>query len=582
MTFALTSSKLLNTIKIRRVEVIVIIWKVLILSLVTAAWAVDNVTITEPVDGATYDGDWLTVRAIVENDNELPDSVHHTLNGEPFILIPRLNTDWYTYMANDLHTGFSESPAPTDNTILWTAPVTGNTHEFCSPVIVDGIVYFVSDEQSIAFALDAATGDIIWQYDVVNHVDDAVTWYEERVYVAADSAWCFDALTGERIWAFKPSSFYKMNGTPALGNGVAYFSFAPDGSSLQVYALDAENGEQIWLIDIPFYSTGCITLHGNRLYVPTSFGKLYALDISDGAIVWENSDSPSGYWDSSPVVVDSVIYICGRDGIARGIDSATGTTLWAEEITAGVHYIAATPAYAYGELFFADQVDSFHCLDALTGIPIWSVPGVQHGSSGIADGIVFYGEGADRAYGKVVALSCESGDEIWSYQTGGTEIFSSPAITDGVVYIAGMDSNLYAFGTGLKYTFLDDLFAQVGANELIVTSFDEGVAVTADTINFIVTGTGINLGSSYLLSLCTSPNPFSSSLSIAYNLPEPALVELSVYDISGRLVVDLVSSTLTGGDHISIWNPDPSLPDGCYLIVLDACGERAVRRCVKL
>lgn len=50
----------------------------------------------------------------------------------------------------------------------------------------------------------------------------------------------------------------------------------------------------------------------------------------------------------------------------------------------------------------------------------------------------------------------------------------SPAITDGVVYIPAIDGNLYAFGAGLKYTYLDDLFAQVGANELIVTSFNEG------------------------------------------------------------------------------------------------------------
>ncbi len=522
---------------------------------ITVALATTNLTITEPVDGETYDGDWLAIKAIVENENEVPDSVHYMLNGESVIQIPRLSTDWYTYMANDLHTGFSESTAPTDNTILWTAPVTGNTHEFCSPVVVDGVVYFVSDEQSIAFALDAATGEIIWQYDVVNHVDDAVTWFDEKVYVAADSAWCLDALTGEKIWAFKPSSFYKMNGTPALGDGVAYFSFAPDGGSLQVYALDAENGEQIWFTDIPFYSTGCLTLHVNRLYVPTSYGKLYALDISDGAIIWENSDSSIGYWDSSPVVVDGVIYICGRDGIARGIDSETGTTLWAEEITAGVHYIAATPAYAYGEIYFADQVDSFHCLDALTGIPIWSVPGVQHGSSGIADGTVFYGEGADRSYGKVVALSCESGEEIWSYQTGGTEIFSSPAITDGVVYIAGMDWNLYAFGTGLKYTYREDYFyAEVGSNELIVTSFDDGTAVAADTINFTVTQTGITLEPSRRLALCASPNPFHSSASISFELSEPGFTSVYVYDLSGRIVTILENSVLPAGEHFIQWN----------------------------
>jgi len=72
----------------------------LIISLVSAT----SVSIIEPIDGGSYDGDWLPFRAILENDNEIPDSVHYSLNGESDVPVPRLNTDWYTYMANDLHT----------------------------------------------------------------------------------------------------------------------------------------------------------------------------------------------------------------------------------------------------------------------------------------------------------------------------------------------------------------------------------------------------------------------------------------------------------------------------------------------
>jgi len=263
----------------------------------------------------------------------------------------------------------------------------------------------------------------------------------------------------------------------------------------------------------------------------------------------------------------------------------TGTTIWAVDITPGT-YISATPAYHDGRLYFGDQVDAFHCLDTSIGSSIWSVPGVEHGSSGIADGMVFYGEGSNYydESARVIALNCETGQEVWSYMTtsGPFGIVSSPAITDGVMYIAATDGNLYAFGTGLKYTYLDDLFANVGANELIVTSFYEDIAVAADTINFTVTGTGINLEPSCQLGLCASPNPFSSSLRISYHLPEAAEARLAVYDLSGRLVENLETNSMPSGEHILTWNPEPSLPDGCYLIVLDAGGERAVRRCVKL
>ncbi len=511
-------------------------------------------TITEPVDGSTCTGDWLTIQAIVENENELPDSVNYTLNDEPVIQVPRLNTDWYTYMQNNLHHGYSDSPAPADNTILWTAPVTGDTHEFCGPVVVNGRVYFVSDEQSTAYALDAATGDVLWQYDVVNHVDDAVTWYEGKVYIAADSAWCLDAVTGDRIWSYKESYGIKMNGTPAVADGIAYFTFVPDYNSRKVCAVDAETGEEIWVTEIPYYTTGCVTLYEEMLFVPTFQGKLYALDISTGLIIWENSDSEQGYWDSSPVVVDDVIYISGFDGKIRGIDAVTGNTLWESEISVGTRYIAATPAYCDERLYFADQVDSFHCLDALTGNSIWTAPGVQHGSSGIAEGTVFYGEGADRNYGRVVALSRDSGEEIWSYQTGGGQLYSSPAITDGVLYIAGMDWNLYAFGTGLKYTYTDDLYAQVGENELIVTSFDGGAAVAADTISFTVSETGINFQPSNQLCLAASPNPFISTASISFELSEQGLTLIEVFDLAGRLVSTLENSELSSGQHSYVWN----------------------------
>lgn len=544
--------------------------------LLVSILGVTGLVITEPVEGQTYTGDWLSIRAIVENDNMVPDSVVCVLNGGAPALVPRLSTDWYTYMANNEHTGFSRSPAPLDATVLWTAPVTGDTHEFCSPVVVNGIVYFVSDEQSIAYALDAATGTILWQYDVNDHVDDAVTFYEGNVYIAADSAWCLDAVTGQRVWAFKPGPGFKMNGTPALGDGVAYFTHVPDWSNVQVFALDAFTGEVLWSVQHPGYTTGCLTLHDGVLYLPTYNGSLYALDAGTGQTLWTNSDASSGYWDSSPVYVDGILYICGHDGIVRGISASTGITEWERDLTAGVRYIAATPAFAYERLFFADQVDSFHCLSALDGSTVWSAAGVQHGSTGIADNVAFFGQGADRANGQVRALDCSSGQVIWSYQTGGTEVFSSPAITDGVMYIAGMDWNLYAFGTGLMFTYLDDLFAQVGENTVVVTSYAGGEAVAADTVDFTVTGTGISLEPGRRFQLAASPNPFAASATVSFRLSEPGYSSLAVFDLSGRMVTGLFEGTLPAGEHSFPWDGRSSdgetAPTGLYICRLESGG----------
>ena len=92
----------------------------------------------------------------------------------------------------------------------------------------------------------------------------------------------------------------------------------------------------------------------------------------------------------------------------------------------------------------------------------------------------------------------------------------------------------------------------------------------------------INEPSDVLVLHAPLPNPTEGSVTVTFELPESLPVTLSVYDLSGRLVENLVMDSLPSGEHILTWNPGPSLSDGCYLIVLDACGERAVRRCVKL
>ncbi len=516
-----------------------------------------NLTITEPVDGEAYNiNDLLTVRAIVENENELPDSVLHSLNGEPFVQIPRLNTDWYTYMQNDLHHGFSESPSPKDNTILWTATVTSDGHEFPTPVIVNGIVYYPSNSGTDSlYALDAATGELIWKYHV-GSTDDAVTVKDGYLYIASDSLFCLDALTGERIWATDAAD---VNGsTPAVVDGKVYCGRVSTSQNISyIYCFNAVTGMEMWSNTLSGYTASCMTVWNGMIFIPSyhfnSTTPLYALDVATGSVIWENTDSYGGYWDSSPVVVDSLLYISGLDCKTRAIDALTGTTIW--EVTTGS--VSATPAYNNGRLFFANQIDTYHCLDASTGSTIWTVPGFHHGSSGIADGLVFYGECfTDTA--RVVALNCETGLEVWSYETSanpGYGIASSPAITDGVVYIAGSDWNLYAFGTGLKYTYLDDLFsAKVGWNELIAVSFDGGTAVVSDTISFYINTAGIEFDPTCHLGLSSRPNPFHSSASILFELAEPGRTFVTVYDLSGRMVRVLESSELGVGQHSIVWD----------------------------
>jgi len=78
------------------------------------------------------------------------------------------------------------------------------------------------------------------------------------------------------------------------------------------------------------------------------------------------------------------------------------------------------------------------------------------------------------------------------------------------------------------------------------------------------------------------PSPFTSSVSITFYLSGPSQTRLSVYSLSGRFITGIVNAAVSCGEQTVSWNPDLSVPSGCYLIILNACGEQAVRSCVLL
>nr|MBC8427848.1 T9SS type A sorting domain-containing protein [Candidatus Pelagibacter sp.] len=65
------------------------------------------------------------------------------------------------------------------------------------------------------------------------------------------------------------------------------------------------------------------------------------------------------------------------------------------------------------------------------------------------------------------------------------------------------------------------------------------------------------------------PNPFNPKTTLRYEIPFDTKVSMSVYDIEGRLIVDLVQSFQTAGIYTYSWNAD-EIPSGLYFVKLSA------------
>ena len=64
------------------------------------------------------------------------------------------------------------------------------------------------------------------------------------------------------------------------------------------------------------------------------------------------------------------------------------------------------------------------------------------------------------------------------------------------------------------------------------------------------------------------PNPFNPSTTISFNLPKTAQVSLSVYDLKGTLVEELLKEIKVAGMYYYKWKPNKELASGVYLFEL--------------
>jgi hypothetical protein len=121
---------------------------------------------------------------------------------------------------------------------------------------------------------------------------------------------------------------------------------------------------------------------------------------------------------------------------------------------------------------------------------------------------------------------------------------------------------------------------RIGALHWNDEAFDPetSIARVKDAYNGIYTGTGKGVGySGSELELDNHPNPFNSTTTISFNLPEDTNVNLAVYDISGRLVKALLDEKRAGGQHTLQFRPD-NATSGTYFLRLTTGDGVATRK----
>jgi outer membrane protein assembly factor BamB len=277
---------------------------------------------------------------------------------------------------------------------------------------------------------------------------------DEKIFIAYNQGvYAVNSTSGAHLWAYpkEPERTQTFYAPPAL---------SPEGIlivgdfSNTVVGLDAANGTIKWgPIQLPNPSTtngasngrivGGMVIAGDLVLVPSTDGRLYALEHANGVKSWtfppEGEDSPplkEAIW-ATPLVEGDRVYVASLDHRLYSLDLKTGREIWSTEDLGGA--LADAPSINEDTLFIGTFNDELIALDTTRGTEVWRFQAGNWvwSSPALSEGIAYFGD----LNGQLFALNTQSQAIIWQSTAAGM-IAASPLHFDGNVLVVTENGSL--------------------------------------------------------------------------------------------------------------------------------------------
>ncbi|HYK36730.1 PQQ-binding-like beta-propeller repeat protein [Alloacidobacterium sp.] len=294
---------------------------------------------------------------------------------------------------------------------------------------------------------------------------------------------------------------------------------------------NAESLQLKWKIG-PYYTLSNIqsspAVVNGVVYFGSDDHNLYAVNASTGARLW--TYTTGGFVNSSPAVVNGVVYFGSGDDNVYALNASTGALLW-KQANGGSG--AFSPAVVNGVVYIGCG-QSLCALNASTGAELWTytsivsfVTALSASPPAVVNGVVYFG--ADDGY--VYALNASTGAKLWSSLIA-NGVYSSPAVANGVVFISGsssVENTLHALNANTGAQLWS---SKVGPNE--------GTVAVANGVVYVCSGFD---GMAYALSASTGAKLWSFATGGPLENSSPAVANGVVYLAGGDSVYALNAST---------------------------------------
>src|SRR3989441_2142454 len=226
-----------------------------------------------------------------------------------------------------------------------------------SPLVLEGKV-FVGSSDATLYALEAASGKLLWKYETGEKILGGPNWVlgapaslpaslphakdagqavghpgdggvgrdagapRTRILVGSYDfkLHCVEAATGKAAWTYESGNY--INGSPAVADGQTVFG----GCDALLHVISLADGQQVKEIEAGAYVAGSVAIADHCAYFGHFDNAFQCVDLAKGTNLWTFTDRPFPYFSSPAIAKDRVVF-GGRDKLVHCLKRVDGGTL---------------------------------------------------------------------------------------------------------------------------------------------------------------------------------------------------------------------------------------------------------------
>ncbi len=357
------------------------------------------------------------------------------------------------------------SPLPTvENqftpSTAWDVSVGSGIGDFYSnlhPAYADSVVY-AADRKGTVKAVSADDGKEVWSVNLAEKdgwfsrkpalLSGGLTVAGGHVYVGSEKAQVYALNTSDGSVAWQTTVAGESLSRPVVSDGLVLIHT----SNGQLQALNEADGLVKWTVnlDMPALSlrgeSAPATAFGAAI-VGGDNGRVSAVLMQQGQMIWQQRISQAtgsteidrlSDVDTTPVIVDGVVYTLAYNGNLTALDLRSGQIMWKRELGSVNDFIVDG-----NRIYMVDQNDRLLALSTEGGVTLWTQSDLLHRlltAPALYNGSLVVGD----SEGYMHWIDPENGRFVAQQKVDGSGFLTDPVVADGKLLIQAKDGTLYA------------------------------------------------------------------------------------------------------------------------------------------